>query len=75
MRQLEDKADPEETKLSIFSRSLNPSGTKGFGNRTKHQEGGVEMDHHKYLKKDKCYKPKTLGGVRRYPSRSQIISS
>ena len=36
--------------------------------------GGLEMDHHKYLKKGKCYKPETLGGVR-YPSRSPKILS
>ena len=44
---------------------FNPPGTKGFGTHTKHQGGGgVEKDPPQYLKNEKCYKPKTFGGVR-----------
>ena len=52
-----------------YTSDLNPSGTKDFGthNQSPRGKGGggrVEIDHPKYLKNDKCYKPETLGGVR-----------
>ena len=62
MRELEDKTDPEKTKLSICPGPLTLLAPRALVPAPSTKARGVEMDHHKYLKKVKCYKPKTLGG-------------